>query len=82
MVPMLPTTHAQLIIQGATVNSYYKSRIRKAATLPTYFTYLESKYNWNSATRKEIDWSNYKQTVHLFRNSHIILVKHVHEIAP
>jgi hypothetical protein len=81
-VPMFPTTHAQLIIQGATVNSYYKSRIREAATLPTYFAYLESKYHWSSATRQEIDWSNYKQTVRLFRDSHTIMVKHVHEIAP
>jgi hypothetical protein len=80
--PLIPNTHAQLQIAGETINSYYKTRIREAATLPTYFAYLETKYDWTPTTRRAIDWSSYKQIIRKFRPQQITLVKHLHEIAP
>jgi hypothetical protein len=80
--PLLPNTHAQLIIDGETVNSYYKTRIREAATLPHYFAYLENKFEWTTHTRTSVDWSTYKQIIRKFKPQHITLVKHLHAIAP
>jgi hypothetical protein len=82
IAPMLPNTHAHLVIDGATINSYYKTRIREAATLPPYFKYLENKFDWTTDTRKTIDWGSYKQIIRKFRDRHTTLVKHIHEIAP
>jgi hypothetical protein len=61
--PFLPTTLAQLIIQGESVSSHYKSRICKAAMLPQYFEYLQGKFQWDDVTIKSIDWSAYKQII-------------------
>jgi hypothetical protein len=79
---MFPTTHAQLIIQGDTINSYYKTRIREAVFLPPYFLYLEKKFDWTPDIRQEVDWSVYKQIIRKFRTQQNTLVKHLHEIAP
>jgi hypothetical protein len=81
-VPMFPTTHAQLIIQGDTINSYYKTRIREAVFLPPYFQYLEKKFDWTTDIRQEVDWSIYKQIIRKYRTQQNTLVKHLHEIAP
>jgi exonuclease III len=80
--PFLPTTMAQLLIQGESVSSHYKTRIREAATLPPYFEYLEEKFHWDEVTRKEIDWPVYKQIIRSFPAQHTTLVKHLHKIAP
>jgi hypothetical protein len=80
--PMLPNTHAQLMISGESIHSHYKSRIREAATVPNYFNYLEGKFDWSTATRTTIDWGAYKQIIRQFHNRQVTLVKHLHEMAP
>jgi hypothetical protein len=82
LAPMFPNTHAQLVISGNSVNSYYKSRIREASTLPTYYKYLENRNDWTVETRNEVDWSVYKQIIRQFYDRHTTLVKHLHGIAP
>jgi hypothetical protein len=65
------------------VSSHYKSRLREAATLPRYFTYLRGIFDWSEETSNEIDWLTYKQILHSPRkNTPATLVKHLHGIAP
>lgn len=82
VVPMFPTTHAQLVLTGNTMNSFYKSSICQAATMPNYYNYLEHCYDWTEATRRKIDWPVYKQIICHFCASHTTLVKHLHDITP
>ena len=82
LVPILPTAIIQLQIQGASINSHYKSRIREAAALPKLMIYYQAKFRWTQETQKTIDWDTYKQIIRPHRAKQTTLVKHLHLIAP
>ena len=81
-VPLLPHTHAHLVVQGRHVTSSYKTTIRDAATLPSYFQYLQQRFEWEDGTIQKIDWDMVSQLVMPFDDARPTLVKHMHGIAP
>lgn len=80
--PMLPSTQAQLQIQGESISSYYKTRIRDAATIPKLMKYYEKLFNWTPDTQLQVDWPVYKQILRNHQKQQTTLVKHLHLIAP
>lgn len=81
-VPLLPHTHAHLVVHGRHVTSRHKTALRDAATLPLYFKYLQNRFDWDGSTAQKIDWELVSQLVLPVDNARPTLVKHMHGIAP
>ena len=81
-VPMLENTIASLMLNGETVTGHYKAKIRKAASLGEYFDYLKLRFDWNDDILKSVDWEQLKQLMRKHRGNQLILMKHIHGIAP
>ena len=81
-VPPLPSTSAYLLIAGQTITSRYKTRIQEASTIPNLKQYMCKRFGWSQDTITDIDWEVYKSLVASQRQNHVIMVKHLHAVAP
>jgi hypothetical protein len=82
-IPPLPSSPAYLTLAGHTITSKYKTKIREAATVPNLKAYVGNRFHWTHNTiTDDIDWDVYKKLVSKQRQSHKIMVKHLHAIAP
>jgi len=79
---MITGTAAHLIIEDVTVTGKFKRAIRDAITLPSYFAYLERRFEWSNNDRTNIDWKAFHRIIRPFSSQHATLVKHLHGIAP
>jgi hypothetical protein len=82
LVPMIPSTKAQLAIQGHTVTAYYKQTIRNRIHLPPYYQYLQQRFSWDETTIRQIDWESFRKLISPYEGNRPTLVKHLHGMAP
>jgi exonuclease III len=82
MVPALPNSQCQLVIQGRTITSKMRHRTHEADSIPRLMEYLQSKFGWSLRTASQIDWKNYSHIIQKYKDRWTTIVKHVHDISP
>ena len=81
-VTPLPHTPCQLLIQMQSITRSIKQRSISAATLPTYYAYIQRRFKWTEEVLQTIDWSQYSTILSKYRNKWPTIVKHIHNISP
>jgi hypothetical protein len=81
-VPRMPLNGAQLHIQGATINSGYKTAIRNAFTASALTSQIQQRNNWTLQTMETINLTSHKQAIDRLSARHPQLVKLCHDILP
>lgn len=79
---LLPSERCRLVIQGIPCHGYYTQTIQEAYTLPKYFTYIQSRYNWSNEIRNMIDWDALHQATSTSALSTVQLLKLVYHKMP
>jgi hypothetical protein len=82
LVPRIPLNLAQLHIDGATINSGYKTAIRNAYSEPALRASIQSSNSWTAETMQSINFQSHKQALDRMSSRHIQLVKLCHDILP
>lgn len=78
----LPSNPVQILLEGLSLTSKYKSKIRSACTVPQLKQYLCHRFNWAPVSIDDVAWSTFSQITSGFSQHHTTIVKHVHAIAP
>jgi len=82
LVPRIPLNLAQLHIDGATINSSYKTAIRNAYSEPALRKSIQTTNSWTTDTLNSINFQSHKQALDRMSSRHIQLVKLCHDILP
>ena len=82
IVPPLPSTPGQLVIDQRSITSHIKRRVHEAAALPPLREYLEKTFQWDHNVYNGIDWENYHNIIAKYKNHWSTIVKHLHGISP
>ena len=82
IVPPLPSTPCQIIIQDESVTNQIKRRVHEAMQAPKLQAYTCQKFNWTVETHDKIDWENFRTTLAKYRERWSTMVKHIHHISP
>ena len=80
--PTLPSNPATLEIQHQSITSKYKTKIRRAYTIPALRKYLCHRFQWEDAHYDYVAWDLFAQIIDKFHSQHTTIAKHVHAIAP
>ena len=80
--PPLLSTPARLLIADLSTTSKYKSKIRRAYTIPALRAYVCHRFCWEDNILDHISWDVFTQIIKHFYQNHITIVKHTHAIAP
>jgi len=82
--PALPTTYPHLQIKDQViVRQYIEYYICEAHHLPSYDTYLTTKFKWLPNTTHQIEWQTTEYAMHkLTKANHIQIQKIIHEWTP
>lgn len=82
VVPPLPQTPCQLIIQGKSITSKIKRKVHLAAQGPKMLRYLTEKFAWDHTVIDLIDWETFSEIIKQYRDKWNTIVKHIHDISP
>jgi len=82
IIPRLPHTPCQLVINQRSITSHIKQSVYDAATIPVLIKYCAQKYQWEDSVVQTIDWTNFQGLIRKYKNSWTTIVKHLHDISP
>jgi Reverse transcriptase-like len=82
IVPILPTSGAQLNMPGGTVTYRLKQTVMQARSQRDHQQYLCCKNNWTIEDFENIDWESHRQALNHYPTRRTILTKYLHNMAP
>jgi hypothetical protein len=82
IVPLLPTTKAQLNIGSNTITGHYKHHIRQAASRQDFLDQCQVIHKWDNSTFQTINLSLFRTAVRNSCHIHKFLFKFIHQILP
>lgn len=82
LVPPLPTTPSQLVIQQRVITAHLKRRVHDSVTIPRLLSYLQQRFLWDDNVITSIDWTMYQQIIKTYKDRWTTIVKHLHAISP
>jgi hypothetical protein len=82
IVPWLPQTPCQFLIQNQSITSKIKRHVHHAAQTPKLHKYLKEKFEWNDNIITMIDWPTLAEILKKYKDKWLTMVKHLHDISP
>jgi hypothetical protein len=82
IVPPMPSTPSQVVLQNKTITSHLRHRIRQTVMIPRWARYIKIKFGWSDQVYQQIDWSSYCHIIRKYRDTWTTMVKHLHDICP